>query len=253
MSFYGNTDFLIEVAKGNVPGHSLVHKFGRNAAVPNGSWELISNLSGATSFLSAATTVRVKTGNAADTAAGAGAREITVQGVDDNLARVTEAIATAGASASSATTASFWRVDRAYVSSAGTYATPVNTGNVIIENSSGGTDLIQISAGEGQSQYGAAAVQTGAKAYLLSVLITIDSIQSADIRMFTRANFNDTTAPVSPQRIKLYWDGIVASVSLDPNSPIFVVDGPSDIWLEAEGAGGATEVSCDFELLIVDN
>jgi len=32
-------DFLIEVQKGNVKGHSLVHKFGRNDAVPNNSWE----------------------------------------------------------------------------------------------------------------------------------------------------------------------------------------------------------------------
>ena len=41
MTYIGHSDFLIEVAKGNVAGHSLVHKFGRNAAVPNGSWEFV--------------------------------------------------------------------------------------------------------------------------------------------------------------------------------------------------------------------
>ena len=44
MSYIGNKDFLIEVQKGNVVGHSMVHKFGRNDAVPNGSWAFVNLL-----------------------------------------------------------------------------------------------------------------------------------------------------------------------------------------------------------------
>jgi hypothetical protein len=38
-------DFLLEVAKGNIPGHSVVHKFGRNPNIPNavGTFETIWN------------------------------------------------------------------------------------------------------------------------------------------------------------------------------------------------------------------
>lgn len=37
MSFFGTIDWLIEVAKGNVPGHSLVDKFGRNPDIDTAS------------------------------------------------------------------------------------------------------------------------------------------------------------------------------------------------------------------------
>lgn len=245
-------DFLIEVAKGNVLGHSLVHKFGRNDAVANATWEHISIGGGATSFLSAPTTVRIKAGgNAADTAAGAGAREITVVGIDSNLAEVQETIATAGASASAATTASFWRVYRAYVSAAGTYGA-ANTAAVVIENSAGGTDLITIATEEGQTQFSGFTVANATTAYLLSAQITVDAIKAADIRMYMRENFNDTSAPLGSKRIVLYWDGVLGVLAFPPRS-LRLFSALTDIWFEAEGAGATTEVSVDYELLIVDD
>ena len=50
-------EFLIEVQKGNVAGHSIVHKFGRNSIV-NGT-EGIWQIGGPFTFLTTATTVRV--------------------------------------------------------------------------------------------------------------------------------------------------------------------------------------------------
>lgn len=251
MALITSTDFLIEVAKGKIPGHKLIHKFGRNMAVANGTWEHVSLLSGASAFLSAATTVRVKAGDVADTAAGAGAREITVVGIDNNLNEVTEAIATAGTSASSATTALFWRVYRAYVSACGTYGAS-NTAAVTIENSGGGTDLIQIAAEEGQSQYGGYTVPTGKKAYLVSLLLTADAAKAADFKLMTRANFNNTSAPMSPVRLRNYWDGVLGTLRYHPDGPV-KYDALTDIWIESEGGGVNTEVSVDFELLIVDD
>ena len=252
MTFVGTTDFLIEVQKGNIPGHSIIHKFGRNDAVANGVWELVSELSGVVAFLAADTTVRVKAGDAADTAAGAGAREVRVQGIDDNLAEVSEAIATAGASASSATTASFWRVHRAWVSVAGAYATPYNTAAVIIENSAGGTDLIQIGAEEGQSEAAVYTIPTGKTGYLLSTHIQVDSGKAADLRMFQRQTFNDVTAPVTSRRLVTHFDGVLGVEDFNPRSPI-VFPALTDLWWEAEGSGAQTEVSVDFELLLVDD
>ena len=253
MSFLpDNTDYLIEVARGNVPGASLVHKFGRNAAVPNGSFELISLLSSTASFLAAATTVRIKAGgNGADDTAGAGAQEITVVGIDDNLVEVTETIATAGASASSATTALFWRIYRIYVSAVGTYGV-ANTAAITLENSGGGTDLIMIATGEGQSQYGGFTIATATTGYLMSVLLTVDAAKAADVKMMTRANFNDVAAPMPGLRLKNYWDGILGTLVFKPRSPI-VVSALTDIWFEAQGGGAGTEVSVDFELLLIDD
>lgn len=246
------TDFYTEVAKGNVAGHSLVHKFGRNDAVPNGTWAFV-NLLGHTAWpLSAATTVRVKAGNAADTAAGAGAREITVQGIDSTLAEVTSVLATAGASASSNSTESYWRVHRAWVSSAGTYGA-ANTAAVVIENSGGGTDLIQIGVEEGQTQFAGFTIPTGKTGYFVSVSITVDAGKAADIAIYTRANMNDTSAPMSSKRLKLFFDGVLGTHSLNPDSPIFSMPALTDIWVEARGGGAASEVTADFELLLVDD
>ena len=83
MSRQFSRDFLIEVSKGNIAGHSLVHKFGKNEDV-GATFEPLT-IGGVYQTLqpAAATTLRVKAGNANDTAAGTGAREVTVQGLDE--------------------------------------------------------------------------------------------------------------------------------------------------------------------------
>lgn len=252
MSFFGNRDFLIEVAKGNVAGHSLVHKFGRNDAVPNGAWAAVTQL-GTLAFLNGATSVRIKAGgNVADDAAGAGAREIEVMGIDTTLTQISETITTAGAAASAATSAAFWRICRVTTTAVGTYST-ANTGDIVIENAAGGTDLIMVAAGEGRSQHGHYAIPTGKTGYLLSVHVTVDSGKAANIRVFIREALNDTAAPVKPNCLRLYWDGIIGTFDYVPRSPGIVVPALSDIWVEAYGDGAASEVSADFELLLVDD
>lgn len=253
MTYLGDKDFLAEVAKGNVAGHSLIHKFGRNPAAPNGTWAFVTTLGQTAHALSAATTVRIKAGgDAEDAAAGDNAREITVQGIDSNFAEITEAITTAGASASDATTASFWRVHRAWVSSCGTYGA-ANLDDVVIENSGGGTDIITIAAGEGQTQDAIWTVPLGKTAYMMGVSVTVDAAKPADIRIFTRADIDDTSAPMESKRLKKYFDGIKGHLPYQPRSPELMIAAKSDIWAEALGDGNATAVAVDIELLVVDD
>lgn len=254
MSYIAWRDFLIEVQKGKVPGHTHIHEFGSNPTIANGVWELVSLLSGAVTFLTAATTVRIKAGgNVNDTAAGTGARSVRVAGIDDSLADITEDLATAGASASSATSASFWRVHDIYLpdDSMGAYGAS-NAGNIILENSAGGTDLIEITTGSGRSESAQYTIPTGKTGYLFSAFITVDSTQSADFRMLSRAKFNDTSVPVSPIIVELFWGGISQPFHFDPRAPLQFA-ALTDIWFEAEGAGGATAASVDFEILLVDD
>ena len=249
-----STEWLIEVQKGNIPGHRIKHKFGRNDAVPNGTWAFIDQL-GLTAWpLSAATTVRIKAGgNVADVAGGAGATEITIQGLDDSFNEVEEAIATNGSSASLATTISFWRVHRAWVSGVGTYGA-ANTANIDIENSGGGTDLIRIAADEGQTQYGGYTIPVNKTGYLLTTTITVDAAKPADVRMYQRKNIDDVAAPMSSKRLKTYFDGLMGVFTFAPHSPQGAMAAKTDIWFEARGSGGAgTEVSVDFEILLVDD
>jgi hypothetical protein len=256
MVWSGNAgiDWYSAVSLGLVPGMSIVHKYGRNGAVPNGSWEAITP-SGAINFLQAATPVRIKAGgNAADTAAGAGARKITVEGLDSNLALATEEIVTAGASASSVTAISFWRIFRAYVSddSTGAYGGS-NTGAITVENGAGGTDLIQIGSGEGQSQFGSYSIPVGKTGYVIGGDATVNGVKAASVRGFVRANLNKVTTPFSPKKLKIQSDGILGQSVLISKSARIILPQLSDIWFEANGGGAATEASVDFEILLVDN
>lgn len=245
-------DFLIKVQKGDVVGHSMIHKFGRNAAVPNGSWEFVSRLGPTGWPLSAATTIRIKAGgNAADTAAGAGAREVTVQGIDDSFNEVSEVIVTAGAGVSGATTASFWRVHRAWISAVGTYG-GANTGMVTIENSGGGTDIIEIAANKGQTQFAGWTVPIGKTAYLLSIHMHVDLNGQANFRVFTRGNIDDTVAPMKSKRQRLFF-AVKGSLHYLPKGPEFAINAKSDFWIEVYGDGATASVACEFELLVVDD
>jgi hypothetical protein len=248
-------DFYFAIRSGTVPGYSVVHKFGRNDSVPNGSWDGVLSLSGAFPFLSTATTVRVKAGgNANDTAAGSGAQAVTVEGLDQTGAFASESIELAGGSASSSTTTTFIRVYRAYITDlrAGTYS-GANDGNIIIEDTAGTTDLIQITANEGQTQFCCYTIPLGKTGYLYSAIVQADARAAADFRLFTRESILDTTTPFAPVRLKFFWDGVLGISTLKPYTPLQKLPALTDVWIEARGGGADTEASADMEIILKDD
>lgn len=253
MAFISDKDYLIEVQKGRISGSTMVHKFGRNDGVPNGTFEIISLLSTQVVHRSSAATMRVKAGgDAADTALGAGARSVVIQGIAADLTETEETVATAGVNASAATTTAFWRVHRAWVSGVGTYGA-ANTEKIVIEDSAGANDMILIGVDEGQSQYAGFTIPDNVTGYLLSVHISVDAAKAADVRVMTRRGITTIVAAMPSKRLKLYWDGILGGFQYAPKGPEMVLPALTDIWIEARGGGAGTEVSADFELLLVED
>jgi hypothetical protein len=252
MTKINTREHLIEVQKGEIPRHSMVHKFGRNDAIPNGSWEFI-NLLGNTSWpLSEPTTIRIAvSGDPWDVVDGSGAREITVQGIDDSFNEVSETLDTSGAGISANSETLFWRVHRAWVSNVGVYGA-ANQADIDIEDSAGVSDLIRIGSGEGQSQFCAWTVPINKTAYFLGLHAHVDTNKTADIRVFSRENIDNTGANIASKRLKLYFDGVQGNMDYSPDGPDFVLPAKSDVWVEAYGDGQGSEVSCDFELLVVE-
>ena len=106
-------DWRLDVARNRWSAITSVHKFGENPAVGTTEEDIWFG-GGLYNWLQSAATVRIAAGgNAADDSAGAGAREIQVEGLDSNWDEATELITTNGASASTATSTSFIRVNRA--------------------------------------------------------------------------------------------------------------------------------------------
>lgn len=253
-------DFLNEIAKGNVAGHEIIQKFGRNSAVGTSFVPVSIGAIYETPQVSGATTIRIKSGgNANDTAAGSGAREITIQGLDETGALATESVATAGTSASSATTTTFLRVFRSWVSASGTYATASSgshSADVVLENGAGGTDWGTISSTDfsrSQTEVGIYSVPLGKTAYLLSATISVDSTKSVDLIFFKREGILKTAAPYDAMRIVFELGGVSGEETIIPKAPLAVFPALTDIGFMAQVSSGTADVDVDFEILLVDN
>lgn len=249
-------NFNSGVAHGETSGWSIVHKFGRNAAV--GTTYVPVALGGVyrTPQPAAATAVRVKAGNAADTAGGAGAREVTVIGIDENGDEVSEALATAGESASSNSSTTFIRIYRAYVSSSGTYATQSagsHTAAIVIENAAGTEDWLTIDATnfpKGQSEIGVYTVPNGYEASIGTVAIFSDSTKTTNLLLFKREGATDAAPPYSAMREQWAVSLEGGFVSENPNTNLGPYPAGTDIGFMAKVDAGTAQVAVDFEILL---
>lgn len=109
--------FELQVSRGQIQGHRNVTVFGFNPDVDQTQvsvWPLQSLIT----FPSSAIQMKVSSTSANDTSAGTGARTVVVQGLDANYNEISETVTLNGQTAVT-TTASFLRINYAYVATAG--------------------------------------------------------------------------------------------------------------------------------------
>ena len=253
-------DYGYAVASGQLSGTTDIHKFGHNDGI-GATFEPISQ-SGIymTPQVSGATTLRVKAGgDANDTAAGSGAREITFEGLDETGAYATEVVATAGASASAVTTTTFMRLFRMFVSSSGTYATATagsHDSAITIENGSGGTDWAVIPVTGfpfGQSEIGVYSVPLGKTAYIKQIGLEVDSTKTPDVILFHRPNILETAAPYTAMRVIQSFIGVVESMNTNYDVPLGPFPALTDIGFMGTVSTGSAAISVDFTIVLVDD
>lgn len=251
--------YLIEVSKGNIPGASLVHKFGRTDGAGTGFAPVSVGNVYQTPQVAGRTTLRVKSGgNANDTAAGTGAREVSLQGLDQTGALVTETLATAGASASSVTTTTFIRLFRFYVSESGTYASAVagsHSSDIVIENGTGGTDWGTIDStgfARSQTEIGVYTVPLGKTAYILDYTLTSDGNKTFDFLFFKRESILDAAAPYEAMRLQFEGVGIQGGTSQDFPDPIKFNE-LTDVGFMVKVPSGTADITVTFNILLIDN
>lgn len=248
----GAYDYALQIAKGAIDGHGQVNKFGSSPATTTES-EVWSAGGAYTGFLTAASAVRVAAGgNAADAAAGTGARSVTISGLDETWAAASETVAmnADGTLASAPTTTTFIRVFRAFVASAGDYAAPYNVGDIVIETT-GGAVMAQIDALRGQTTMAIYTVPTGKMGYLLSSKMQSSSTRTATFRLYQRRNADDSTAPVSARRLVAEYPGIDSTLTV-AHSLYAEFPAMTDLFVTCETSTGTADVSAQFELVLVD-
>jgi len=238
---------------------TIVHRFGLNEAAATAMEPICGGGLWPTLQPAGAVALRVKAGgNAADTAAGAGAREVTIVGIDETGALVSEAVATAGASASDPTTATFIRILDAYVSASGSYATIAggsHTAAITIEDGGGAADWATISAtgfAKGQTQIGCYTIPLGKTGWVNNASIRIEDSGVADVMMFKREGILDAAAPYSA--LLAIDEMLDAFGTVDIGGDFWLGPFPAltDIGFMALHASSAAKVAVKFEVMLVD-
>lgn len=254
-------NFFFEVVKGNIKGHSIVHKFGHNDSV---STTLVPVCAGGVyQTPTSAVTLELVSSNANDNQAGTGARSITIQGLDANfdLQTVTANMhATDGTIAEVVTGYTWMRIFRAYVETTGTYATATagsHAGTITLRVSGGGATygVIELHGGfpVAQTLIGAYTIPKGKTGYIGDIDIETDSNQTIDIYLLKRENANDVTAPYSAMRAQGLYTGIPDVVTLGTTVPLGPFNEYTDVGFMAVASAGTVAVSVDFEIILVDN
>lgn len=166
-------NFLVAVATGNVPGWRVHRKFGMNADVPATGSEEIWPPGTARVLPTSAAVLAVTSDSAEDdpdeaTPPGTGAWTIIVEGLDANYDEISETITMAGTGTANSS-AAWFRVNRAYVNTAG--STQSNVGNISISIS--GDLQGYIEAAEGQTHMTHYTVPNGHTVIVTGFSITV--------------------------------------------------------------------------------
>lgn len=250
-------DWKTAAAAGLIPGVNIIHKFGRNAAIGTTYVPVCSGGVYQTPQVGGALPLRIAAGgNAADDAAGSGARTVVIEGLDQDGDFVTETLTLAGASASDPTSISFLRLFRAYVATSGSYATQSqgsHVGDIVIEDTSSNTwaTIDATDFPRGQSQIGVYSVPNGFEAYISTVELSVASTKVLDLNFYVRENILQTSAPYAPMRLKRELVGIEGNSKVEFDYPIGPYPALSDFGFMAKVSSSTADVSIDFTIIQV--
>ena len=241
----------IPIAGGLVDGYSAIHKFGRNPNIGNAP-ETIWMYGGIYSYLDVGSdsTVYAYSASSDDGPGNDGAHTITVQGLDNDFNPIEETITVNGA----ASTASFLRVYRAFVATAGALA--ANDGEVLISTAAAGagTVLADIgvigtgtTTGLGQTQLALYTIPTGKTGYLTTWNVGVAPMNNAvTVTLLTREL--DGGAPFRSRDI---IDTVGGYTTQNYSIPCRL---PEKTDIEVRGTGDTTSViSSSFDIILVDN
>lgn len=245
---------------GNMFQSHVHHQFGRNIAVGT-TYAPIADIGVyRTPQPAAAPQLRIKAGgNAGDTVNGAGARSVKLHGLDASGNEITEIVATAGASASAATTQSFIRLYLAEVYESGTYGTQnagSHLGSITIENLAGTEDWAQIQLNgfpSGSTGIGTISVPRNHVALVTSIDISAEGggAKTFDVIVLNRERILQTAAPYKPVVKVQEFIGIIGSVGFNFDMPLRFPE-LTDIGLLAKVSSGTGAISVDMEVISLE-
>ena len=256
--FKNKLDWGVQVARGNILNADVTHRFGM-ATVGTSFVPISDGLVYRTPQVGAATALRIKAGgNANDTAAGSGARSVRLTGLNATGDVVSEVLATAGASASAATSAQFIRLFDVNVVDSGTYGTQAagsHAGDIVIENAAGGTDWAVVPINgfpTANTSIASYTIPRGYTGFVEGISIAIEGAKIIDVLMLERGGVLDTAAPYQPIKRVQEWIGI-ASIYNDTFTMPVVFPELTDVGLLGKVSNGTAGIMVQMDILLLRN
>ena len=244
-----HNDNFLNIARNLKVDTSHIHKFGRNPSV-GGAPETIWEQGGVYTYLTVASTIYVSGADAQDSAAGTGARTVTVQGLDTDYNPIEETLTVDGA----VSTKSFFRVFRAFVASAGSLQ--ANKGDVLVSTgaSGGGTVLAKIATigtgtvyGQGQTNLALYTIPAGKTGYLTNWNVGVGNYNDAvTANLYTREVGNGLIF-----RTRDVMD-VPGGLHKRKYQVPFALLEKTDIEVRAIASTG-TNMSSTFDIILIDN
>lgn len=245
-------DFRLEIAAGRVPNHSLDHKFGRNPSISTGTTpEDIWNGTGIYRGLpigSLGETVDVVSSDAADSAAGTGARIIELFGLDQDYNEQSELITLDGLAP--VTSVKIWvRVNRYILKGSGTGLT--NAGVITVSHTTTTANVFIVSP---IASGGSKVLVTTVPANKILLLEAANVVVEKTVGGGTEATLTLRTcnAETGEQRTLRHWFAELGK-PLDPSFGVpLVIREKTDLWVRVDSvSANNTIVSGDMQFILM--
>jgi hypothetical protein len=239
-------DRFFAIAKGDVTGHSLMLKFGRNPDIDQ-TEETIWEGGGTYTFDATAQSLEIVSSDANDTSAGTGARTVTLIGQDANNVEQTVTVTMNGTSAV-AISGTWLRVYRCSVATAGTGA--VNAGILTVRLASAGATRLVVGAGNGQTLMAVYTIPAGKTGYMVRYYASLNTATpttpaAMDVKLFTRPSGGVINLK--------HQQSCVAGV-LDHTFPApFRITEKTDVYMNASTSANNSDVCGGFDIILVSN
>jgi len=239
------TDPYLDIAEGIYPDRRIVNVAGTNPLVGTVTEE-VWDVGGTLVYPTAEESWELVSADANDTAAGTGAREVTIGYLDGDYVEQQAVVATNGGTVATGITDGF-RLLKARVTAVGSGAE--NAGNITIQATGGGNPRGQINAGDtsNESQHGHYTIPAGKTGYLVFFYEEIN--KNEDVRF----NVRRTDGPNGIFRTlitsSLYQDQFGSPLK----APADPLPEKTDVKIECVSSNSVATATIYYQLVLVDN
>ena len=233
-------DFYLEVAKGNVPGHSIINKFGQNDNLQTGAYEDVWDGAGTYTYPADATaSITHIYSTAAET------QDIEVQGLAVDGTLTIQTITLTGTTVAPLTTA-LWRVFRLK-----NVGTTDNAGVIHASDAGKAVSYAQIAIGNNQTLMALYTIPLGKKGYMLQTSVSMAGLTNAyniSIR-FTARPFGGVFQLKGTNGVNSTGSSFTSRVATLPSQ----IGALTDIRFSALTSKNAGVLNARFSILLVDD